>query len=905
MFRWSRRHLGLVILGFAVAAGPILTSAPAGAADDVAVYLEERGLLELLALHLESQIEEANAEDREVLAARLAELYARLLERATDPARRQELEARSRDLLRQFPTAESDSLRIALASGIYARIERIAEDHRIRASSPEEVEDAKAMLDAVIPELRALAESLDRRWNLLDRRLGRAVGGEAASLLDEIERLEALAHRARFLMGWALFYQAWLNDVPGNALAAETAFVELLDPAARSLRPAEVSRDLLAEEPFARAVLGIALTKSLTSTTATALEWVDLLEPEAVAPAVREQVPAWRLAILLEDREFRLAEQLLEEHAAEGEVPATWIRLAAVHAIEHADRSTAAAELAREAVAEFAARGELQQVLDLAERYGTDVVAPGGFAGHYVRGARAYNEAREAHGEERPTTRPELRSMYEAASASFEAALAAEDAARYPAAAAGCRLLRAWCAYFAGEFLDARASFEAAASAELPPAQREEALWMAIVSLEQIARAGEAPEVSAELDRLVDRFVEDYPDSDYTPRLVLRQASRSGGDAEATVERLLEIPRSSPTYHAARLRASQLRYELFRAAGGNARRTAAEAFLDVASPLLLEVDRGAGGAAAAIVPQDALTLARQILDAALAAGVDRVHDAEAALAYVEAHPEVVRETAVEEELSYQRVRLRLARADFAAAAEAGRALWESSPTSRWATAAARAIFRRGHDRWRERAAALEEPDTALLRLLVEAGGRVLRDLEAGGRGVDDRAAAAYFVAVAGAARALWEATGDADAARQADLLYDRLLEAYPRNAELLHAGARLAEATGARDDAIDRWRRLAAGHPEGSEAWYESKYHFLRLLSEMDPDRARQVLNQHRTLHPELAPEPWRERYLELEALLGEGDGASDEVRENDDADAPSDDEPESDGDDGAEGGTP
>jgi len=42
----------------------------------------------------------------------------------------------------------------------------------------------------------------------------------------------------------------------------------------------------------------------------------------------------------------------------------------------------------------------------------------------------------------------------------------------------------------------------------------------------------------------------------------------------------------------------------------------------------------------------------------------------------------------------------------------------------------------------------------------------------------------------------------------------------------------------------------------------------MRVLGKLDPARARVVLDQYRTLYPELGPEPWRERFAELDRAL-------------------------------------
>ena len=139
-------------------------------------------------------------------------------------------------------------------------------------------------------------------------------------------------------------------------------------------------------------------------------------------------------------------------------VPLTWIRLAAVYALEAKVQNADAGLLVRWAVAQLAARGELQQVSDLARRYGADALGTSGFAMRYVRGVQLYQHARDLHDSQRPTLDGELIVLYERAAQELTNALSEPDAISYKQASGGCRWLIAWCSYFQSRFLDARIS---------------------------------------------------------------------------------------------------------------------------------------------------------------------------------------------------------------------------------------------------------------------------------------------------------------------------------------------------------------------------------------------------------------------------------------------------------------
>src|SRR5690606_7280998 len=103
--------------------------AMSASADDVAQWLRRQGLNRLLAVHLENEMATAEGETRDRLAAELAQLYATLLESATDPAQRVELEVRARQLLEAMPDGAADELQLSLQRGLYRAAERIAEDY--------------------------------------------------------------------------------------------------------------------------------------------------------------------------------------------------------------------------------------------------------------------------------------------------------------------------------------------------------------------------------------------------------------------------------------------------------------------------------------------------------------------------------------------------------------------------------------------------------------------------------------------------------------------------------------------------------------------------------------------------------------------------------------------------------
>ena len=861
------------------ASRPVALAAALGAAaavqgDELAAYLEQHGLSQLLAVHLEQQLESREPRQRDDLVLRLAAIYAQLLETVDDPAQRMHLEERSRRLLALAPADSTDELRLALLRGSYRTAEKIAENHRLRLCSDQQIAAAIETLTDIIPRLNQLRGQIDDQAKIAERRLSRSGGTEAVARAEAAERYRRLSAQVTFLTAWALYYQSWLNDRPDNARVAERLFAQLLDAEQPHPQPEDISEDLRSVEAVARSILGLGLCKSLTASSVTAVRWIELLNhPQAYGP-LQEQVPAWEIAVYLEHEQFRSARDVLEAYVdAGGSPPLVWLRLVAVHALEAVDRDRDATELVRFAVTELAGRGELQQILDLANRYGAERLGGSGFALQYVKGALAYHRAREAHGRDQPIVDAGLASLYEQAVTELHRALEESDAGRYPVAVAASRRLIAWCLYFQGRFGEARDAFELA-STRLGDDEAPEALWMAIVCQDKLVTANHRPALAAQLAELIDRFLARFPSSAQAPKLILKRALSAERGSPEDVARLLKIPPHSEVYGAARQHAAEILYRLFRESSGERRVAYGGQYLAVAVPLLAE-DRLRGDVADPGACRRHLARCRRILEVALGDSMERLVAARAAFEAVgELHrrrPQVL--AAHADEINYRRVQEGLLRGDPDRAETIADQLWAVDRDGAWSQLAARAIFKYALDRWHSRETGPSH-SAAVLDLVVRHGGRVLREYDDDPGALDRPSVLAYHAAVAEAALEIWERTNDQTRGRAALFLYEKLLGKRPRAAKFLRATGLLSERLGNPEQALACWRTLVAGSDVGTDRWYEAKFHVISLLLSTDPDRARAVIDQHKRLHPEYGPEPWGSRLRGLDARIRRAESA-------------------------------
>jgi len=865
----------------AILAGLLVLAAPSIGGDEVGDYLRSHGLNQLLALHLEEKLDAAQGEDRRKIAVQLASLYADLLESSSGLDEHIYFEKRGQELLAIVPEDEADKLRLALLQGPYSRVERIAENHRLRMSEDEKIAEATDTLTKIIPQFRTLRIGLDQQVEVLERRLNRASRTEATRMEAELDRLRPLWMRTTFLYAWALYYQSWFTDRPEAARLAEEMFGVIIDPDVRRVRLEEVSIDLLDSEAFARSVLGTALCKSLTSRRVEeALQWLELLEREQAYEPLKENLPAWRLAILLEHGEFRWAKNLIDELRSDSdeELPIVYLRLAAVHAMEAADADPDAAALAREAIADLAGRGELQQVLDLADRYGVEPIGAEGFVVLYVRGAQRYQQARDLHGGDEPTPRSDVGAHYQAASEFFSQAVSEEDAGQFPVAAAAARSLIGWCHYFQGKFFEAKDAFKTAA-ATLPPDEASQALWMAILSLDHVVQTDTRPSTRRELENLISIFLQRYPASKYAPRLVLRQSEGVAEPSMDLVEQLLSIPPNSDSYESAQRRAAQTLYRLFRDAEEGAQSAVGERYIRVALPIFARTE--ATALADDLRRQAFLVRARRILDVALRPEIRRVEAAQEVFERLD-HLAEAGEIDLRDhvnELEYRRFQIHLYAGPASEADRYADRLWERDGASPWAIAAAQQLFRDALREWRE--AGERDDDRIALDRIVRYGGKLLRHYEESGRTLDDEQIIVYYARVADASWRIWRRSGDEEMGRRALFLYNKLLEARPSNAQFLRSFATLAQAFGdesndrqLQQSALDAWRKLAGGLAAGTDEWFEAKYNQVLLLTELDSELARDVLGQLKVLYPGFGPDPWKERFESLEQRLQTSDAA-------------------------------
>ncbi len=842
---------------------------------DLERYLAARSLRSLEFESLIERIPGLPESDRAPLIDRAASLLSDLLENETDTERQREWNERAKDLLRRAEGPAAAALELRLLRAAYQRAENVAERWRLRAATDSETAAAVRSLTETAARLERIARQADQRASLFERRLAGTTGDARDRLRESAADSRSTLSQARYLAGWCRLYLAQMNNSEDDARAALASFAWILGaPGAPEPDLDKVSPDSLALDHVARAAIGSAAAYAALDIAPSARDWLSMATAHG-GPDIADVVDAWRLVIHADLGRWN--ELIMALDSEPDPTAARLVAVSAVEAIRSGPLQNSSARRALEhALAALIDLGDAASVVELSRRYGALPVPGRGFLARYAEGVGLYLDAESrfrASGapSDRPAPAGADRANFATAARALQLAIEADDADRFASALADARaVLGASLFYAAGApgfddpLVRARDHLTAAAS-DLPDADRRAgALWLAAraARLHAEESSGDAAlEAARAADEIAARFLREFPAHDLAGAILYEMALRDGLDPRRRAELLRRVPPTSSAYPAARDQAARALYQVFRAAGSDARTAAALRYIDAAEPLLA----GDLSAADAETTSRALARARRLLDALLSMTPPDAERARSVLARAESLPGA-EEPDVELELAYRRAQIALISGDQDegdAAMQRLDALASGDERARtYAEALRRFVFRRAvaqHQSVREAGAARDAITEAAQRV-ADAGRTLL------GRSPD-----LSDPAVLTAALYLADALDDLDAHPEAFRLRAAALELRPADADLLEKTARSAEEAGENDAARDAWNRRLALLPVGTDEWFETRYRQLRHLAGSDPASARDVLRrQHRVLYPDYGPAPWGELLRELDESLGD-----------------------------------
>ena len=889
-----RHHaLRFLIAAFVLAMATPSSLAAAASDEIVERYLARLGVSSVLAERLEHDLARTKGGEREVLAMRLAAVYADLLASTASDDRAAHWEQRARALLEAVPAASTMELRLSLARAAFVRAEAAAERGILRMGPPDEALTATRRLADLVTDLDRIADEAHRRVQSLERREESASDRDTTLLqaaLAESRRHRSIAH---FLAGNAALHVALAT---GSQEAAETALVQFgwILGAKPGARP---DLDRLAEQVLmyphvAKAALGTALAHAIRGRSDESSAWIAAVRQADRLPAdIPDLITTREIQCLAAGgRWTQLATLVASARSSIGETPddvissftVTHARLLAVLAMgapESAPRAPVS-DVRDAALADLVARGELGHVLELATAFGTAGFADNSFIGLEVRGLKAYNDARTAHGsteEDRrdPPADAATRAMYGVAAELFELALRAKGVESFPDAAAQTMLLAGVCRLNAADPAAPGATEETeswlirAAGSLRDPVRAATALRLAIHAMDaRIERGGPGvAEATTQRDALIDTYLERFPTDEAAPSLIVRRATSPGFDRIRGLTMLLSVPASSPWYAAARHHAATIAFSLYRDASPADRDWAARRFLDLEEPLLAADRRIASEGRRDAAERSALR-ARRIIEAAMGLDVADLVMADRAMETLESLSALglIDTESMRGELAYRRAQMALLRGDETLADAMIAEAVEADPSL--ARAADRLRFDAAVRAWR-----IAKRDQSGAPVVVAAAERVgatgAAVLESDAAGMVGTPGAVVRSACAEALLDVYAVTGDRAVAERAMVLLREVLREAPHATAELRRLAELAESMELFDESLAAWRTLVAGLPVGTDQWFDARVRHIRVLARADEGRAREVLAQHARLYPDYGPDPWGPELRAIHQTLG------------------------------------
>lgn len=802
----------------------IVSAQFAYSSQDLTAWLRRMECYELLALHLEEQIQVGTTREKEISAKSLADLYASMLSSA-NKGKREKLLAKAKQLLTRLPTLATTDLRLQLMRGSYLAAELILEQYRFR------VVDTKTHAEA-ITQLRDVNKELaEIRPALMDE-----LRSSRRSLNDLKSRNAGLSTT---LLAWSTYYLARYDKDTEAAKVAAKLFAEILQAQNASLQ--EVSTDLRIYDYGARALLGIALCKEVANDPAGPEPWLEQLEVDGVWSDVKRQIPLWRLHIMIDANRWHSVVTLLKNEFSESPIPDYWLLLIASRSLEVPLKENAplAAAIAVEKLVKL---GRLSMVSGLVNTHGNKVLENTNFVGKYILADLKFQKLKDKWIEVNPSENEKMQEEFANVAQILREAIEAEDADKFNHARSTCTFLLAHALFQAGQFAEAASVFSEASGGN----QIEEAMWMTIVSLDQLKpRNFEQDELR---DLTIERYIALFPNASRTNTLKLHR-SFDEGTAEKSIDELLAIARIDPIYNAARMRAEDLLYSQWREAEKLELRDAGTKYLEIAVPAL-EVELET------IPKNDAAILSRslRILEVALHHAIVRTRAAENIFDIVDEIS--IESPSIVEELIYRKIRYQLIQGNISQGVSLAISLLENSPSSSWNKHASILILNS------IQSSPSHIKDT-LRREYFRIGSTYIGSLQEETLKQTGQFSVATDIVNIG--HEIWKTTGDEQTGSIALLLARRLNLVHKQNRILLRLCALLEEGKGDPQVAISHWRTLSNGINNGTPDWFEARYKLISLLQYMDPVAAQKLFEQHHALYPRYGPPPFDKLFQELE----------------------------------------
>lgn len=827
--------LGMVLFGTPAVAQPDATEAA----------LADAGMDDVLEAHLLGLLERAGQDDtRGQILDRLAVLYTRLLrDLPAGSAHRSAVAARAWDLAERAGDSKAVELRLMLLLDRYLPIERGAELQELGLLSASDREAHAVELRTLHARFRGMAQAAVTGAALNDRRVRAGASESDAAASRALNRERSLA----------AYYAAWsgltLGVLEQRSISTDTLrwFGWLLGADGDLPRLDGVHPASLEYEHVARAAIGVARSHAKNRDWLLGEQWLRLVtDSERVDPAIRAQAGG-RMLRLKADRgawieAHAIAEGLRAASANDKHLPtpdARYLAISALTALRDIGDRAEIRMVAQAALNDLIAKGEIGHVLDLRRRFGATGLLGGGFIGLYATGLDRLESAQTAG----------TPGQYLDAAHHLLQAGEHPDSVRFPVQRDDARLKAAFCEIRAGRPRQAEEIARKVLAAGPSEQVGEEARWLLIVAMDE----AQDPRQRSVMADAVRDYLTRYPGTERAGRLLVRHAGTELLEPGMAADGLRAIDEDDPLVLSARRVLARMVYKVW--IDSRRRDTAArEELIRLIDWIWVREQSSADPGSA----RERLDIARIALDAALGATPVDLDRAERAMSGAEAV--VAGDSSLArfgEELTLRSVEIHASRGRFEEAARLVDALRQAASTT--APQADRlllaAVLRRVESD-------PQDPGTAALGVRI--GTRVSSELippapqqlTADASRVVDRV---WRLAAAEAER-----TQDTTMRALALRLARVVLERGAPSAQGLREMADLAELAGDADAELQAWSVLLGASRDIEEAWWEARYHTLRLLTKSDSIVARRAYDQHKVMHPMPGLLPWTKMIDEL-----------------------------------------
>jgi hypothetical protein len=795
----------------------ILILAPSSPAqDEVTGWLQRMGCDELLAHYLEDQLDHGDRRAKIRAAKQLADVYAVMLARADQSGDKGILE-RAISLFDRIPEAGTTDLRLQLYRATYIAAEQILERYRLRISNQEEATIAITHLHEVTDDLQSLRDSLLKQLR---------------SSRTQSEKKQQQLGLITSYLAWARYYLAWYEGDQTEASKAADLFADILQGDSPHIK--SVSLDLKTHETGARAILGIALCKSQLNDPLGSGPWFNELEDDSTWSSVRLLVPLWKFFLHVDKKEWNL---VLEDLQSPNGVDQTLIfRVAAVHALEDYSNSVAK-DVAEQSLAGLISANQLGILSDIIKAYGTKALEPNGFILNYMMGDIAFRELTETYKSDEPATDLSIQQAFENIALTFNQAIDANDSISYKTLIDDCQFMMGLALFYSSQFDKASNAFLKASEGD----NKEQAIWMAIVSLDYIDPLTSLQQENK--DELSATYLLNWPNTEHATQLTIHQSASETSNPK-NIEDLLAIPHSDPKYEEAQRQASRSLYNVWQQDTELDRDSIGNKYVSVAMPLMI---------ADATIKDDlhatevAAVRAMRILEIALHQDVMRIVAAQRAIKIIdEIH---ARNTysilELQNEITFRKITLHLHQQQHEDAATILIEMIQSSPQDRWTTIASKSL-------WNNLSSIDAEIDD---EIIYTVGKQILSNLteyQYGNReymNIASRTAQAAFD--------IYTNTKDLSIGEEALQISRILVSQKPLIVQILLLNAVIEMELGDSETALSRWKTISSGSTKGSLQWLQARYNTVLMLCESSPENALSILNQHHILYPDYGKEPY------------------------------------------------